>query len=260
MIRLSRTTATQRTLLAGACLALWACSGGSASPSLSPASTPGASTTASAAPSSAGIALHETPDNLGCDSIAIDYNAVTFHIDPAAAEHVSAMTDTGVSLVTYWPAGFSASTAAERSVRDAGGKLVASDGEVLQAGQGLHGYRVCLSTSKLDVMLTVPSEPPEAMSTPGARETLQPNSWTITIVDDLRVRSEPRISDDSTKYEPLLPKGTTFEIVRGPVVASGYSWYLVKLAPSVLRDGITQGWLAEGDREGTPWIKNIPID
>jgi hypothetical protein len=170
------------------------------------------------------------------------------------------MTDTGVSLVTYWPAGFKAETAAERSVRDVAGKVVASDGEVLQASQNLHGYGVCLSTSKLYVMLTVPSEPPEAKSTPAPRQTLQPTSWTITIVDNLRVRSEPRISDDSTKYEPLLPKGTTFEIVRGPVEASGYSWYLVKLAPGVLRDGITQGWLADADRDGTPWIKNIPID
>ena len=228
------------------------------SPSLSPAATPGASTSASVEPSSATIALHETPDNLGCDSIGIDYTTMTFHIEPAAAEQVSATTDTGVSLVTYWPAGFKAGTAAERTVRDAAGKVVARDGEVLQAGQNLHGYGVCLSTSKLDVMLTEPSEPP--MSTPRARETLQPNSWMITIVDNLRVRSEPRISDDSTKYEPLLPMGTTFEIVGGPVEASGYSWYLVKLAPGVLRDGITQGWLAEGDRDGTLWIKNIPID
>ena len=68
-----------------------------------------------------------------------------------------------------------------------------------------------------------------------------------TLVDDLRVRSEPRISDDFIKYEPLLPKGTTFEIVRGPVIASGYSWYLVKLAPGALRDGITQG----GSRRAT---------
>jgi hypothetical protein len=49
-------------------------------------------------------------------------------------------------------------------------------------------------------------------------------------------------------------------VVRGPVIASGYSWYLVKLAPGVLHDGITQGWLAEADRDGTLWIKNIPID
>jgi hypothetical protein len=82
----------------------------------------------------------------------------------------------------------------------------------------------------------------------------------VTLVDNLRVRSEPRISDDSIMYEPLLPQGTNFSIVRGPVLASGYSWYLVELAPGLLRDGITQGWVAEGDRDGTQWIKNIPID
>ena len=92
------------------------------------------------------------------------------------------------------------------------------------------------------------------------REAQQPGNWMTTLVDSVRVRSQPGISEDSIKYEPLLPKGTTFTIVRGPVIASGYSWYLVKLAPGVLRGGITQGWLAEGDRDGTLWIKNIPID
>jgi hypothetical protein len=82
----------------------------------------------------------------------------------------------------------------------------------------------------------------------------------ITLVDTLRVRSQPRISDDSIKYEPLLPKGTTFETISGPVFDSGYWWYRVKLAAGVLQGGITEGWVAEGDRDGTPWIKNIPID
>ncbi len=106
-----------------------------------------------------------------------------------------------------------------------------------------------------------PTISPTLAPTPASPDVVfPPTSWMITLVDNLRARSEPRISDDSTKFEPLLPKGTTFEIVRGPVEASGYSWYLVKLAPGLLRDGITQAWLAEGDREGTPWIKNIPID
>ena len=107
-----------RILLVVACLALCACSGSSTSPSSrpspSPAATPGASITATAALSTAAIVLHETPANLGCDSIGIDYKTMTFHVEPAAAEQVSAMTDTGVSLVTYWPAGFRAGTAAEQ--------------------------------------------------------------------------------------------------------------------------------------------------
>jgi hypothetical protein len=43
---------------------------------------------------------------------------MTFHIDPAAAEQVTAMTDTGVSLVTHRPANFTAGTAPERVVGD----------------------------------------------------------------------------------------------------------------------------------------------
>jgi hypothetical protein len=136
-------------------LAVWACAGGSTSPSLSPASTAGASTTATAAPSSAAIVLHVTPDNLGCDSIGIDYTTMTLQIDPAAIEQVSAMTDTGVSLVTYWPASF-AGSAPERAVRDAAGKVVASDGEIVNAGGQLHGYYMCLAPTKIYVMLERP--------------------------------------------------------------------------------------------------------
>jgi hypothetical protein len=112
---------------------------------------------ATAAPSSGSIVLHETPANLGCDSIGIDYKSMTFHIDPAAAEQVTAMTDTGVSLVTHWPANFTAGTAAERVVRDSAGMAVATDGETLKVGEQLHGYYVCLGQTKLYVMLASPS-------------------------------------------------------------------------------------------------------
>ena len=141
-----------RILLLIASLAISACGGGSTSPSPSPAVSPAASTTATVAPSSAAIVLHETPADLGCDSIGIDYKTMTFHIDAAAAEQVSATTDTGVALVTYWPAGFTAGEA----VRDAAGNVVVADGEVLQGGQLLHDYYVCLAPTKLYVMLARP--------------------------------------------------------------------------------------------------------
>jgi hypothetical protein len=99
--------------------------------------------------------LHETPDNLGCDSIGIDYTTITFHIDPAATEHVSAMTDTGVSLVTHWPAGFTAD-GVPSVVRDAARNVVVTDGDVLEGGQLLHGYYVCLAPTKIYVMLARP--------------------------------------------------------------------------------------------------------
>ena len=51
----------------------------------------------------------------------------------------------------------------------------------------------------------------------------------MTVSDDLRVRSEPRVADDSIKYEPLLPLGTELTVLDGPVSGSGYTWY--KVAP-----------------------------
>ena len=141
-----------RKLLVVACMALSACTAGSSSSATASSSAP--STVATAAPSSASVVLHETPANLGCDAIGIDYKTMTFHIDPAAAEQVSAMTDTGVSLVTYWPAGF---TSGNGAVRDATGDVVASDGEVLQSGKQLPGYDVCLAPTKLYVVLPRPS-------------------------------------------------------------------------------------------------------
>ena len=136
----------KRMLLVVACLALWACTGSSTSPAATSTPSPTATST------SAAIVLHETPENLGCDSIGIDYRTMTFHIDPAAAEPVSATTDTGVTLVTYWPAGFTADDA----VRDAAGNVVVTEGKVLEAGQPLDGFYVCLAPTNLYVMLTKP--------------------------------------------------------------------------------------------------------
>jgi hypothetical protein len=105
-----------------------------------------------------------------------------------------------------------------------------------------------------------PTDQPAATTQACQNEVLSPGSWMVTLVDGLRVRSQPRVSNDSTMYEPLLPKGTNFSISSGPVFGSGYCWYDVELAAEVLDGGITRGWVAEGNRDGTPWIKNIPID
>jgi len=114
---------------------------------------------ASSAPSS--IALRTAPANLGCDSIGVDYRNVTFHIDPTAAEQVSATTDTGMSLLTYWSAGFRPGTVAERVVRDPAGQVVMTDGQVLPIPQAdwprLHGYFVCPAPDALYVLVVEPS-------------------------------------------------------------------------------------------------------
>jgi hypothetical protein len=107
------------------------------------------------------IALRTAPANLGCDSIGVDYRKVTFHIDPSAAEQVSATTDTGRSLLTYWSTGFRPGTAAERVVRDPAGQVVVTDGQVLPIPQAdwprLHGYFVCPAPDALYVLVVEPS-------------------------------------------------------------------------------------------------------
>ena len=107
------------------------------------------------------IVLREAPANLGCDAIGIDYKTVTFRIDPAATEQVAAQTDTGVTLTTYWAAGFQPGTDTERNIRDPNGEVVVSDGGMLQVPAAgyprLKGYFVCLAPDKLYVLLVDPA-------------------------------------------------------------------------------------------------------
>ncbi len=92
------------------------------------------------------------------------------------------------------------------------------------------------------------------------------NAVVVTVSDRVRVRSEPRVSDDSIRYEPLLPLGTSLYVLDGPVSASGYTWYKVAsvslglIAPGVCGadqgpcDGINYGWVAAAGRDGEPWL------
>ncbi|MEA2544957.1 MAG: hypothetical protein QOI09_230 [Chloroflexota bacterium] len=73
-----------------------------------------------------------------------------------------------------------------------------------------------------------------------------------TLADDgLRVRSQPRISDDSHKFEPLLPPGTPLYVLDGPVAASSYAWYEVASLASRTQP---TGWVASAGLDGQPWI------
>jgi hypothetical protein len=83
-----------------------------------------------------------------------------------------------------------------------------------------------------------------------------------TLADDgLRVRSQPRISDDSERYDPLLPLGTRLYVLDGPVSASGYTWYQVVPLNSAAPDldfrgsgALPSGWVSSAGRDGEPWI------
>ena len=122
---------------------------------------PGATTSpeSPAVPTGAAIQLRQAPPNLGCDTVGVDYRQVTFEIDPAAADPVTALTDTGKVLRTFWSADFRGS-AADKTVLDPTGAVVAADGEVLAIPEGafprLHGYFVCPSSDTLYILIADP--------------------------------------------------------------------------------------------------------
>jgi hypothetical protein len=80
------------------------------------------------------------------------------------------------------------------------------------------------------------------------------NAVVVTVSDRIRVRSEPRVGDDSIMYEPVLPLGTELTVLDGPVSASGYTWYKVAPVSFVGLEGPGYGWVAVAGRDGEPWI------
>jgi serpin B len=98
---------------------------------------------------------------------------------------------------------------------------------------------------------------PPSAPTPSAEPTLEPGVFAVTVSDRLRVRSEPRVADDSIMYHPLLPIGTELLVLGGPVEASGYVWWQVEPL-GVQLDGASTGWVAMGDHDGEPWVAVSP--
>ena len=96
--------------------------------------------------------------------------------------------------------------------------------------------------------------PPSAAISPAPSSDPFLGSIAKTVSGNLRVRSLPAVSDDSIKYEPLLPTGTKLQVVGGPVEASGYTWYEVEPVGFDLGGGVRRGWVASADHDGTPWI------
>lgn len=113
----------------------------------------------------------------------------------------------------------------------------------------------------------MPSVTPTASFVPSpiASEVVVPPSTTsfvgkvvTTIADDgLRVRTQPRVSDDSFRLKPLLPAGSQSLVIGGPVVASGYAWHEVVPLSSRAHPS---GWIASAGRDGQPWIRTDAFD
>ena len=97
--------------------------------------------------------------------------------------------------------------------------------------------------------VATPTAQPAASRTPGAGLA---GKTAVTVVDGVRVRSQPRVSDDSFKYDPVLPLGTPLYVLDGPVSASDYDWYDVVALTS--RPDLHSGWVASASRDGEPWV------
>ncbi len=82
----------------------------------------------------------------------------------------------------------------------------------------------------------------------------------VTVTDDLVVRSQPRVSADSTMYTPYLPQGIELRVIGGPVEGSGYTWYEVVPISFVLQGNPASGWVAAAGKDGEPWIALTVVD
>ena len=67
-------------------------------------------------------------------------------------------------------------------------------------------------------------------------------------------RSKPLVDSSSALYAPLLPTGTQLQVIDGPVEGSGYSWVRVTPVGLTLDKGVSDGWVAVADHDGTPWV------
>lgn len=105
-----------------------------------------------------------------------------------------------------------------------------------------------VTSSPTDSATARPTAIAASSTTPG--KTLV-DTAVVTVVDGVRTRSQPRVTDDSIKYEPVLPLGTPLYVLDGPVAASDYTWYQV--VPLTSRT-LHRGWVATASRSGEPWL------
>ena len=109
----------------------------------------------------------------------------------------------------------------------------------------------------------VPASPPaspEPSAPVGPAVSLEPGAAAATVSDAVRVRSQPRVADDSVKHTPVLPKGAQLLVIEGPVEGSGYTWVRVAPIDVQLDKGVETGWVAVADHDGTPWVAPVAAD
>lgn len=121
------------------------------------------------------------------------------------------------------------------------------------------------ATPATTAVASAPASPQPSPTTPSATAGPSPvvadgllGKVVVTASDNLVVRSEPRVGDDSIMYSPWLPLGTRLTVLDGPVDASGYTWYKVAPVSFGGLDGPGYGWVAMAAKDGSPWIGLAP--
>jgi serpin B len=99
-----------------------------------------------------------------------------------------------------------------------------------------------------------PSVPTASAAAARPLDALVDGALAEVVTDNLRVRSDPGTGDESVIHAPKLQRGARLAVLAGPVEASGYRWYQVAPLDVQLEDGVTDGWVAVADRDGTPWV------
>jgi hypothetical protein len=107
------------------------------------------------------------------------------------------------------------------------------------------------------VAAATPAATSSSSSEPGASGlALQPDTIAEVVSNNVRIRSQPRVADDSIKYEPLLKTGDRLFVIAGPVAVQDYEWYQVAAwRPSAASPAWPVGWVVRADHDGTPWVR-----
>src|SRR3989304_3807875 len=66
----------------------------------------------------------------------------------------------------------------------------------------------------------------------------------------LVIRTQPGMSAASAIFKPRIYPGQRVLTLEGPVEASGYPWFRVRL-------GVIEGWVAAASQDGEPWLAPV---
>lgn len=112
-------------------------------------------------PGATPLGLNPNNSDLGCDTVRMQYRSVVIGVDASAAEQVTAVTNLGDTLRTFWSSSFRGGTSSDPVVYDHNGFVVARDGTRIDlpdaAFPTLAGYFVCPSDDAIYVFDQPPS-------------------------------------------------------------------------------------------------------